>query len=180
MQMPGVRKLTTAFMVLAFVWTPLAASSFHTQVPGEKTSLFDHLAGRWVLRGTIDDKQTTHDVDAQLVLNRGYVRLHEVSREKDASGAPAYEAIVFISVDKKTGIYNCLWLDNTSNAGLVDGGVAHGTPAGNTIPFLFNTPGGPFHTTFIYSPGSDSWRWEMDGESGGKRQPFARVTLTRR
>lgn len=144
------------------------------------SSLFEHLTGAWVLRGTIDGKQTTHDVDADLVLNRGYVRLHEVSREKDASGAPAYEAIVFISVEKRTGEFNCLWLDNTSSAGLSAAGIARGAPSGNSIPFLFKTGGGEFHTTFIYSPDTDSWRWVMDGESGGRLQPFARVTLTRR
>jgi hypothetical protein len=143
--------------------------------------LFDRLVGRWVLAGTIDGKQTTHDVDAELVLNRGYVRLHEVSREKDKTGAPQYEAIVFISVDAKTGEYACLWLDNTSNAGLTNGGVGRGMPSGNSIPFLIRlTSGEVFHTTFIYSPPSDSWRWELDGETNGVRDPFARVTLTRR
>lgn len=144
-------------------------------------TLLERLAGQWVLRGTIDKKETTHDVDADLVLNRGYLRLHEVSREKDANGQPAYEALVFISVDAKTGDYACLWLDNTSNAGLTNGGIAHGRPEGNTIPFLFKlTSGEVFHNTFIYAPQSDSWRWELDGETNGRREPFGRVTLTRR
>ena len=50
-------------------------------------SLFDRLVGRWELKGTIDGKQTVHDVDAEFVLNRGYVRLHEsfrVSRTRPA------------------------------------------------------------------------------------------------
>jgi len=144
------------------------------------TSLFEHLAGTWVLRGTIDNKQTTHDVDAELVLNRGYVRLHEVSREKDAAGAPAYEALVFISVDRKSGDFAILWLDNTGSGGLSPDGIGRGKPTGNSIPFLFKTGnGGAFHTTFIYAPGSDTWQWVMDDESGGKLEPFARVTLTR-
>jgi hypothetical protein len=148
---------------------------------GARGALFDHLVGRWVLRGTIDNHQTTHDVDAEYVLNRGYVRLHEVSREKGANGAPAYEAIVFISQDKKTGEYSCLWLDNTSNAGLSGNGIGHGKPTGNSIPFLIaSAPGKAFHTTFIYVPDQDAWKWEMDDESGGKLEPFARVTLARR
>jgi len=143
--------------------------------------LFDRLPGRWLLTGTIDGKQTTHDVDADFVLNRGYVRLHEVSHEKDAKGAPAYEAFVYISVDPKTGQYNCLWLDNTSNAGLSNEGIGHGMPVGNTIPFLIKPAGGEvFHTTFIYDPPTDSWRWELDGETNGRREPFARLTLKRR
>lgn len=161
----------------------VALSAGALQAPARPTApiLLERLAGQWVLRGTIDKKPTTHDIDADLVLNRGYLRLHEVSREKDANGEPAYEALVFISVDAKTGDYACLWLDNTSNAGLTNGGIAHGRPEGNTIPFLFTlTSGEVFHNTFIYVPQSNSWRWELDGETNGRREPFARVTLTRR
>ena len=56
----------------------------------------------------MDNRQTVHDVDAERVLNGGYLRLHEISREKDAKGVPAYEAVVFISIDAKTGEYACL------------------------------------------------------------------------
>lgn len=117
-------------------------------------ALFERLAGHRVMTGTIDGKSTTHDVDAETVLNKGYLRLHEVSREKDASGAPQYES---------------------------NGGIATATPAGNTIPFLFRLNSGEiFHNTFIYDPASDAWRWELDGESNGARQPFARLALKRR
>lgn len=167
----------------AFVFVlPLVALSSFTfaRQPAPQASLFDRLAGTWVLRGTIDNKPTTHDVDAEPVLNGGYIRLHEVSREKDAKGGPAYEAIVFISVDKKSGEYTALWLDNTGSGGLSADGIGRGTPSGNSIPILFKTADGDvFHTTFIYSPDTDSWQWVMDGESGGKLHPFARVTLTR-
>ena len=65
--------------------------------------LLDHLVGRWVLSGTIAGKSTTHDVSAERVLQDGYVRIHEVSREVNSNGAPAYEAIVFISFDPTSG-----------------------------------------------------------------------------
>jgi hypothetical protein len=70
--------------------------------------LLDRLAGQWVLQGTIAGKQTTHDVQVGWVLKREYLRLHEISREKDAKGDPAYEAIVFVSWDPKTQEYICL------------------------------------------------------------------------
>lgn len=172
-----MRCLVALGVVAVLVLAPRAPA----QTATPQAQLFDHLAGTWVLRGTIDNKQTTHDVDAQLVLHGGYIRLHEVSREKDAKGGPAYEAIVFISVDKKTGVYTCLWLDNTGNGGLTADGFGHGTPSGNSIPFLFKTAAGSvFHTTFIYAPANDAWQWKMDDESGGKLQPFARVTLTKK
>jgi hypothetical protein len=65
--------------------------------------LLDHLVGRWVLSGTIAGKSTTHDVSAERVLHDGCVRIHEVSREVNSNGAPAYEAIVFISFDPTSG-----------------------------------------------------------------------------
>ena len=166
---------------LALFVAVVALSSFtFAQRPAIQATLFDHLAGRWLLRGTIENKQTTHDVDAQLVLNGGYIRLHEVSREKDAKGVPAYEAIVFISVDKKSGEYRALWLDTTGNGGLSADSIGRATPSGNSLPFLFKTGSGEvFHTTFIYTPATDSWQWAMDGESGGRLQPFARVTLSK-
>lgn len=171
-----MRWFGTLCLAMIVLLTPVAAQQT-TSTP----TLFEHLAGHWVLRGAIDGKPAIHDVDADLVLNRGYVRLHEVSREKDAKGAPAYEAFVFVSIDKSTGVYNCLWLDNTSNAGLSGTGIAHGKPDGNSIPLTF-FPGTAqtFHTTFVYDPASDSWKWLMDGEEHGTRHPFARMTLTRK
>lgn len=159
----------------------LLSASLVAQQANASPALFDHLVGRWVLRGDIAGQRTVHDVDADFVLNRGYVRFHEVSREKDKKGAPAYEAIVFVSVDAKTGEYNLLWLDTTSNAGLTGNGIGHGKATGRSIPFIIN-PGTPdeFHTTFEYEPANDTWKWIMDGITDGKPHAFARLTLTRR
>ena len=33
--------------------------------------LLDHLTGKWVLTGTSGGSETTHDVDAEWILNRG-------------------------------------------------------------------------------------------------------------
>jgi len=138
------------------------------------------MVGKWVLTGTIDGKETTHDIDAEWILNREYVRLHEVSRDQGTNGAPAYEAIVIISWDKRPREYSCLWLDSTGGGGLSAQGIAHGKPSGNTIPFVFKLAGGvKFYNTFTYVGDSGTWRWDLDGEEGGKLQPFARVKLTK-
>ena len=89
-------------------------------------SVFDRLAGRWVLRGTIARQQTTHDVTFQWLLGREYLQMHEVSREKDPTGGPAYEAVVLFARDPKTGEYACLWLDNTAICLLGDRGHSSG------------------------------------------------------
>lgn len=170
-----MRRVLVLCAAFALAWLAVLVPRLAAQEP-----LLAHLVGHWVLRGTIDNQQTIHDVDAELVLNGGYVQLHEVSREQAATGGAAYEAIVFISADSTTGEYRCLWLDNTGNGGLSAAAIGRARPAGDSIPFVFRTGGGDFHTTFIYDAATDSWRWVMDGESGGQLQPFARVTLTRR
>ena len=83
-----MRRMLT-FAAAALVTIASAASGQQPAAPAPL--LIDHFIGNWVLTGTIDGKQTTHDVDAQWVLNHGYVRMHEVSREKAATGAPAFD-----------------------------------------------------------------------------------------
>jgi len=114
------------------------------------------------------------------VLDHQYLRFHEVAREEETDGTPLYEAIVFIGWDQPTNQYACLWLDSTGGGGLSAPAIGHAKPSGDTLPFIFDTgEGGFFHTTFAYIRDTDTWNWEMDMENGGKRTPFARVTLTR-
>ena len=144
----------------------------------EKDALLDHMAGQWVLQGTIASGPTTHDIDADWVLQNRYIRIHEVSRENDTQGKPLYEAIVFVGYDQAKSRYVCFWFDVTGVASPDTGAVAQ--REGDTLPFLFKSSGGDFHTTFIYKSKNDTWTWRMDSEEKGKLQPFARVTLSRR
>jgi hypothetical protein len=143
--------------------------------------LLDRLVGRWVLSGTIAGKKTMHDVSAEWVLNHGYVRLHEVAREKDLAGAAAYEAIVFISHDPSSGDYSCLWLDSTASWGLSAEAIGRAKANANSIPFVFKDPDGhvSFENTFSYNPAADTWGWSMDNIRNGKHEPFGRVTLVK-
>jgi len=142
--------------------------------------LLDHLVGTWVLQGTIDGRETTHDIAAEWVLGHQYMRITEVSREKNAAGQAEYEAIVFIGRDQALGQYACLWLDNTGGNGLTGQAIGHARRGGSEIAFIFKgQDGSNFHNAFSYSKESDSWEWRMEGEAGGKLQPFARVKLTR-
>ena len=157
----------------------LLACSVRAQEPIHDP-LLEHLVGSWVLEGTIAGQQTTHDVTADWVLTHQYVQFHEVSREKDATGNPAYEAIVYIGWNKALGQYACLWLDSTGGGGLEAKAIGHAKSTQSELPFLFDIAGSIFHTTFAYSSETDTWRWIMDGEEDGQLQPFARVTLTRK
>jgi hypothetical protein len=144
------------------------------------TALLNHLVGAWILRGTIAGKQTTHDVQAAWVLNKEYLQLHEISREKSASGGAAYEAIVYINWDVKARQYTCLWLDSTAGGGLSPEGIARANQAGDSIPFIFTlSASDEIHTTFSYDKAADTWQWLIDNVVNGRTQRFANVTLNR-
>ena len=147
----------------------------------ESEELLERLGGNWVLSGKLAGKETTHDISADWPLNHGYLRLHEISREKKPSGEAAYEAIVFIAYNPKTKDYTCLWLDSTSNEGLNAEGFGHAKRSENSLPFVFRDANGhvSFENTFLYDPTSDSWKWIMDNVEAEKRKPFGRVTLVR-
>lgn len=167
--------------LLTVVFVLMAASVASAQTSKPPTELLERLVGKWVLNGTIDGKTTTHDITVSWVLNGQYVQLHEISREKDAQGRPAYEAIVYITWEPSRGEYSCLWLDSTSNEGLSNGILGRAKPSVDEFPFLFKYPdGNTFHTTFTYDRKADTWQWKMDGEEKGKLVPFARVTLRRK
>jgi len=156
----------------------LSAGFVFGQQPTFHDQLLDHLAGNWVLRGTIMDKANTHDIAAEWVLGHQYLRIHEVSREKDAHGLPDYEAMVFIGWDQPTGEYVCAWLD--TYGGVTPASIGHAKRDGNELHFLFKDKDGVFHTRFVYHPEAGNWEWRMDSEEKGALKPFARVKLTRK
>ena len=162
-----------AFFSLFFA-TQLSAQS----LPPD--SVFHRLIGPWVLRGTIARQKTVHDITFRWLLGHEYLRMHEVSRDRQSPGHPAYEAVVLFARDPKTGEYACQWLDNTGVNAFDPAGIGRGLVAGDSLPFLFYyTETNRFHTTFVYDRALDSWQWHMDNDSAGVRTPFARVTLTR-
>jgi hypothetical protein len=144
--------------------------------------LMERMTGKWVMRGTIANEKVTHDVYADRILNRQYVRIHEVSREKNAAGGPVYEAWIHIAWDKANKEYVVMWLDNTGITNFSPDGVGHGTPDGDQIPFIWKlADGSGIHNTFTYERASDTWSWKIDNlDKSGKSSPFGSVTLKRK
>ena len=169
---------TSKKIVLLTLFFPFFVSA---QSATFQDSLPEHFRGKWLLEGTIGGKETTHDVVAEWVLGHQYMQFRERSREKNAHGDAAYEALVFIGWDTPSNQYACLWLDVTGGGGLSAQAIGHAKRTGDTIAFVFKgSDGSLFHTTFVYERRSDIWRWLMDDESSGKLEPFARVSLTRK
>lgn len=143
-------------------------------------SLLDKLAGKWVLQGKIEGKETTHDIQSDWVLDHQYLQIREVSREKDKNGNSEYSAIVYLCWERGSRQYTCLWLDNTGNGGLSKSSLGHAKAGGDIIEFQFpNGDGSSFRNTFTYDRFNNTWRWRMEGEENGIIQPFADVKLTR-
>ena len=142
--------------------------------------LLDHLTGHWILRGEIAGKQTTHDVDAEWIIQHHYVRIHEVSRDKDAKGQPQYEAMIFVGFSDASKAYTCVWLDVYGGSSIESIGVAE--PKENVLPFIFKNEKGEvsFRNNFVYDPSADTWAWHMDNVVKDVAKPFGRVKLTRK
>jgi hypothetical protein len=173
--------MKTSLVILALLF--MTSFSASAQEPTRKDPLLDRLTGNWILQGTIAGHETMHDIESDWVLNHEYLRLHETSREKNAQGQPAYEAIILIEWDESSNEYKCLWLDSTGGGGL-SAPIAPGKRGNDEITFLFRDKDkekdSGVDTKFVYNKGTDTWNWLIDNEDGGKLTSFARVKLTRK
>jgi hypothetical protein len=167
------RVLKTFLMILALC----AASAGAAQQPPVKSPLLDHLVGKWVLQGTIAGQATTHDVDVQWVMDRHYLRLHEVSREKNPKSQPQYEATIYIAWNEPTKQYAAIWLD--VYGGMTAESIGLADPKENELPFIFKDDKGAvsFSNDFVYDVTADTWEWRMDNVVNGVAKPFGRVKL---
>lgn len=174
--MPQLRSLLIAALLSTALATGVSAA------PASDDPWLARLVGRFVLTGQIAGQKTTHDVEAEWVLNHLYVRIHEVSREKDAQGRPAYEAIVYVTRDTRPGEYAILWLDNTASGAFAPEGTGRAKPRGDTLPFVFKDARGrvSFMNVFAYDAKARTWSWAMDNIENGVAKPFGRVTLAPR
>ena len=151
--------------------------AFAQQAPVNSPFL-DHLAGRWVLQGTIAGQDTTHDVNAEWVLEHHYLRIHEVSRQKNDKGEPQYQATIFIGWNEVTKQYACVWLD--VYGGLTSESIGLASPKENELLFVFKDDKGTvtFNNDFVYDGKANTWEWRMDNVENGVSKSFGRVKLT--
>jgi hypothetical protein len=157
----------------------LAALTVMAQQAPVNSPLLDHLAGKWLLQGTVGKQPVTHDFDAEWMLRHQYLRFHEVSREKNDKGEPQYEAIVFIGWNEQTKQYGCTWMDVYGGASPQSVGLA--TPKENELDLVFTDEHGEtsFTNTFIYDPRTNVWENRLDNVVKGEAKPFARFKLTK-
>jgi hypothetical protein len=161
------------------VMTIFASVIAMAQQPPVSSPLLNHLAGKWLMQGTVGKQAVTHDFDAEWVLQHHYLRFHEVSREKNDKGEPQYDAMVFIGWNEKTKQYACVWLD--VYGGLTMESIGFATPKENELAFVFTDEHGEtsFTNTFIYDPKTNAWENRLDNVVKGEAKPFARFNLTK-
>ena len=164
------------FVILVAV---LAAVTVAAQQPPLNSPLLDHLAGKWVMQGSVDKQPVTHDFEAEWVHQHHYLRFYEVSRQKNDKGEPQYDATVFIGWNEKTKTYACVWLDVYGGASMQSIGTA--TPKENELAFVFRDESGEtdFTNTFTYDPKTNTWDDKLDNVEKGVAKPFARFKLTK-
>jgi hypothetical protein len=166
-----------AALMISILLVPISQA----QTLSERNTPLDQLAGNWVMTGIIAGQEITHDLDARWVLGGHYLFFHELARERDENGAPAYEARVYFGWDEAGERLVCMWLDITGGGGLVPEGFGYGKPEGNRIPFVWGGDGGSgINNTFTYRPEDDSWTWQIDNVRDGAASNFARVVLNRK
>jgi hypothetical protein len=164
---------------LVIVATILAAVTMMAQQAPVNSPLLDHLAGKWLMQGTLGKQSATHELHAEWVLQHHYLRFQEVSREKNEKGEPQYEATVFVGWNEKTKQYACVWLDVYGGATAESIGFAK--PKENELAFIFTDEHGEtsFSNIFIYDPKTDTWEDRLDNIVKGEAKPFARFKLTK-
>jgi hypothetical protein len=156
----------------------LAASAMAQEAP-INSPLLDHLAGKWIMQGTVDKQPETHEFDAVWVLQHHYLRFHEFSRDKNAKGEPNYDSIVYIAWNEKPKQYSCVWLDVYGGATSESIGVA--TPKENELNFVFTDEHGEtsFRNSFVYDPKTNTWDDSLVNVVKGEAKPFAHFHMTK-
>jgi hypothetical protein len=133
----------------------------------------ENLAGRWEVVRSIRGQQVRNTLEADWVLEHQFLRLHM----KDVAVPPQYEAIVLLGYSHADSQYVLHWCDTFGGRYSGDG---FGRRTGDSIPFTFEYPDGPFFNTFRWHPASKTWTFEMEnGDQDGSRSPFAVDSLRR-
>lgn len=140
--------------------------------------LVDHLAGSWKLEGTVMGNNAHHDVQADWVLNRQFLRI----TEKTSANAPAnerrYDSVWYLGYDSISERYVMHLMDTFG--GRFSETLGYGTRDGNQIKFVFEYPDGPFHNTYRWNPSDNTWQWQMEQkDKDGKWTPFATLKLAK-
>jgi hypothetical protein len=135
--------------------------------------LLDKLSGHWLVTRSTGTRTVKNTVQATWTLNHQFLLLHY----SDVATPSQYEAMVFIGYDNTSERYVVHWIDVFG--GRFSETLGYGTRAGNAIRIVFEYPDGPFHNTFTFDPGAQSWTSRMEQKNArGEWTRFAEDRFT--
>ncbi|HLW77149.1 MAG TPA: hypothetical protein VKS01_09185 [Bryobacteraceae bacterium] len=157
----------------------LAAMPSFAQAPAQwQDGLIKHFEGAWKLEGPLLGNIAHHDVQADWVFNRQFLRITEKTSADAPAGERRYDAVWYLGYDSISDRY-VLHLMDAYGARFSET-LGYGVIDGNTIKFVFEYPDGPFHTTYRWSASDNSWQWLMEQkDKDGKWKQFADLKFQR-
>jgi hypothetical protein len=172
------KRSCAALALLCIILLALVPVGAHAQTSAAwPDDLVDHMTGSWTLQGKIVGHDAHHEVRAEWVLDHQFLYIHERTAAQAPSAEHRYEASWFLGYDPVSERYVLHLLDVFG--GRFSETLGYGTRDGDSIRFIFEYPDGPFHTTYRWSPQSDSWQWLMEQkDKSGKWTTFADLKLT--
>lgn len=172
-------KFIFRLLIAAVLFAGVSSVTLRAQSPGGwHDELVDRMAGKWTMTGPVMGGTAHHDVDAEWVLDHQFLRITEKTAESAAASERRYEAIWFLGYDSTSERYVLHLVD--VYGGRFSETLGYGVRDGNAIRFVFEYPDGPFHTTFQWSPETNSWQWLMtQKDKVGKWTTFADLKLIR-
>jgi len=166
---------TCALLLAALLITASVSAEDKKPVDGPtavfEDDLLQNLVGEWDLTREIRGEIHKNRVKVEWVLKHQFLQIHM----KDVNDPPAYEALVLIGYDHSEQRYVIHWLDNFGGK---FSAMGSGKRVGDSIPFVFQYPDGPFYNTFSWDAKTKTWTCLLESQDkNGKRVRFAKDTL---
>ena len=121
-----------------------------------KDDLLDHLTGKWTITRQFKKRKVTGSAKGEWVLQHHYLRISMTGKPKKT----AYDADVYITLEKPTQKYEIYWLD--IYAGALPGSIGYGERKGDSIEFIWKDKDGTMRNTFTWYPKQKVWTSTID------------------
>jgi hypothetical protein len=143
----------------------------------DEREFLDHLAGDWVLTGTMGDVSLRQHVNAEWTLGKRFLRMYFTSIVEDDNPTAGYEAVYHIGYNEQNEVFVMHLLDTTEVPLTCD--VGHGHRDGNDVAFAFKYGETPFINRFSWDPEAGRWTFLQTYQQDGETHVFATKEMRR-
>ncbi|NVO18629.1 MAG: hypothetical protein HXX13_02965 [Bacteroidetes bacterium] len=167
-------QFATIVFLLSFSFHSVGQATIKCNENKFEDPFLENIIGSWDATGKIGTDPVAYHFTGNWELNHQFILLSFA----DTARQPQYIARVYIGVDCVSERYVVHWLDNFG--GRFSETLGYGTRSGDSIPFRFEYPDGPFINTFTYDNSLDSWQFHSETKnSKGIWEPFGDIYLKR-